>query len=55
MLSDTDLAALVTVLRNHSPFVRLTDMEARTVLELMQQRGWKITPPVPAVEAGGAN
>ena len=45
MLTDTEMRALISMLRDTSPFVRLTDMEARTCLELMQQRGWTITAP----------
>lgn len=48
MLSNDELNELVLMLQTHSPFVRLSHMEAVTVLELMQQRGWKITPPAKA-------
>ncbi|MCW1990844.1 hypothetical protein [Bradyrhizobium diazoefficiens] len=45
MISADQMHELIAMLRDRSPLIRLTDMEARTVLELMQQRGWKITPP----------
>ena len=50
MLTDNELNELVLVLASTSPLVRLTNMEARTVFELMQQRGRKITKPEPAVD-----
>lgn len=42
MLPDTDLGELVRLLQAHTPLQRLSNMEARTVLEFMQQRGFKI-------------
>lgn len=45
MLTENQLSDLAQMLQTHSPFVRLSWMEAITVLELMQQRGWKITAP----------
>jgi hypothetical protein len=48
MLTDNELNELVLMLQNASPLVRLTNMEARTVFELMQQRGYTITKPEPA-------
>jgi hypothetical protein len=44
-MTDEQLSALVLMLQNQSPLVRLTNMEARTVFELLQQRGYKITVP----------
>ncbi|MCC8961722.1 hypothetical protein H8A95_05150 [Bradyrhizobium sp. Pear76] len=55
MLSDADLNDLVLMLQTHSPLVRLNHSEAVAVLELMQQRGWTINKPMPAVEAGRAS
>jgi hypothetical protein len=45
MLSDNELGELVRMLQDKTPLERLSNMEARTVFELMLQRGWKITPP----------
>ena len=38
-----DLGELARMLQTHTPVCKLTDMEVRAALELMQQRGWKIT------------
>jgi len=43
MLTDNELGELVLMLQAKSPLERLSNMEARTVFELMQQRGYKIT------------
>jgi len=48
MLTEAQTADLARMLQDKSPLVRLSFMEAVTVLELMQQRGWKITPPAEA-------
>jgi hypothetical protein len=45
MLSDAELGTLVLMLQSNSPLERLSNMEARTVVELMQQRGYKISVP----------
>jgi hypothetical protein len=45
MLPEHELGELVRLLQDKSPLVRLTNMEARTVFELLQQRGYRITPP----------
>lgn len=45
MLTDNELGELVRMLQAKSPLERLSNMEARTVFELMQQRGYKITGP----------
>jgi hypothetical protein len=45
MLTEQELGELVMMLQARSPLVRLTNMEARTVFELLQQRGYKITKP----------
>jgi hypothetical protein len=45
MLTDAELGALVLMLQSSSPLERLSNMEARTVIELMQQRGYKISVP----------
>lgn len=47
MLTDNELSEMVLMLQSTSPLVRLSNMEARTVFELLQQRGYKITPPKP--------
>ena len=44
-LTDHELHELVMMLQSTSPLGRLSNMEARTVIELMQQRGYKITKP----------
>jgi hypothetical protein len=52
MLTENELSEMVLMLQSTSPLVRLSNMEARTVFELMQQRGWKISAPgIPPVEA----
>ena len=38
-----DLGELARMLQAHTPLCQLSDMEVRAALELMQQRGWKIT------------
>jgi hypothetical protein len=38
-----DLDALVRQLQACTPLHQLTNMEARTVFELLLQRGWRIT------------
>lgn len=45
MLTDDEIGELVRMLQAKSPLERLSNMEARTVFELMQQRGYKITRP----------
>lgn len=44
-MSELELGQLVRMLQAHSPLERLSNMEARTVFELMQQRGYTIKPP----------
>ncbi|MCK1304708.1 MULTISPECIES: hypothetical protein [unclassified Bradyrhizobium] len=51
MLNETQAAELVRTLQDRSPLVRLTYMEALTVIDLMQQRGWKISVPVADVSS----
>lgn len=41
-MSEADLGELVRLLQAHTPMERLSNMEARTVLEFMQHRGFKI-------------
>lgn len=48
-MTEDGLGELVRMLQAHTPLVQLSNMEARAVFELMQQRGYKITAP--AVEA----
>jgi hypothetical protein len=45
MLTDNELDQLVRMLQAKSPLERRSNMEARTVFELMQQRGYRITRP----------
>jgi len=45
MLTDNELGELVLMLQAKSPLHQLSNMEARTVFELMQQRGYKIARP----------
>jgi hypothetical protein len=45
MLSDDQLGAMVRMLQDKSPLAQLSNMEARTVFELLQQRGYRIIPP----------
>lgn len=45
MLTENELSELVLMLQAKSPLERLSNMEARTVFELMQQRGYKVTRP----------
>ncbi|MGY3550772.1 hypothetical protein ACVWZ4_006134 [Bradyrhizobium sp. USDA 4472] len=52
MLSETELGELARMLQHHTPMCLLSDMQVRSALELMQQRGWKIAAPVEAVEVG---
>jgi hypothetical protein len=40
-----ELDALVLMLQSKSPLARLSNMEARTVFELLLQRGYKIVQP----------
>ena len=42
MLTEAELGDLVLMLQSQSPLGRLSNMEARVVFELMQQRGYKI-------------
>jgi hypothetical protein len=45
VLSDTELGELARMLQDQTPMCLLSDMQVRAALELMQQRGWKITAP----------
>lgn len=42
-MAESDLAAMVRLLQAHTPLERLSNMEARTVFEFMEQRGYRIT------------
>jgi hypothetical protein len=42
-MSDAALHALVRMLQAHTPLERLSNMEARTVFDFMEQRGFVIT------------
>lgn len=44
-MTEEGLGDLVRMLQAHTPLVQLSNMEARAVFELMQQRGYKITVP----------
>jgi hypothetical protein len=46
MLPETELSELARMLQQHTPMCLLSDMQVRAALELMQQRGWRITTPV---------
>ena len=41
-MTDDDRDALVRLLQAHTPLCQLSNMEARTVFEFMQQRGYVI-------------
>ena len=43
MLNANEIAALVRMLQEHTPLHQLSNMEARTVFEFLQQRGYVIT------------
>jgi hypothetical protein len=50
-MTENELHALVRELQASSPLGQLSSMEARTVFELLQQRGYGITkPPTPNKE-----
>ena len=51
-MSETDINALVIMLQAHTPLERLSNMEARTVFELMQQRGYIISKSSPQWQCG---
>jgi hypothetical protein len=51
-MTEDGLGELVRMLQAHTPLAQLSNMEARTVFELMQQRGYRIKAP--AVEARAA-
>ncbi|WP_161854622.1 hypothetical protein [Bradyrhizobium sp. CCBAU 051011] len=42
-MSGEDLGELARMLQTHTPLCQLSDMEVRAALELMQQRGYRIT------------
>jgi hypothetical protein len=44
-MTETELGDLVRMLQAQSPLCRLSNMEARTVFELLLQRGYKIEVP----------
>ncbi|MFY9952095.1 hypothetical protein [Bradyrhizobium sp.] len=46
-MTTEELHALVRMLQADSPLHQLSNMEARTVFELLLQRGYKITAPPP--------
>lgn len=45
-MSADDLSELARMLQAHTPLCQLSDMQVRAALELMQQRGWRISAPV---------
>jgi hypothetical protein len=45
MLSDAELGELFRLLQAKSPLGELSNMQARVVFELAQQRGYRIIPP----------
>jgi hypothetical protein len=42
-MSGEDLGELARMLQMHTPLCHLSDMQVRAALELMQQRGYRIT------------
>ncbi|XSC46792.1 hypothetical protein ACF1BQ_014570 [Bradyrhizobium sp. RDT10] len=42
-MSGEDLGELARMLQKHTPLCQLSDMQVRAALELMQQRGYRIT------------
>jgi hypothetical protein len=42
-MSGEDLGELARMLQAHTPLCQLSDMQVRAALELMQQRGYRIT------------
>ncbi|SEB94523.1 hypothetical protein [Bradyrhizobium erythrophlei] len=55
MLTDALLNDLAHMLQTHSAMGRLAHTEVLAILTLMQERGWTITKPMPAVQAGKAS
>lgn len=45
-MADAEIAELVRLLQAHTPLAQLSNMEARTVFEFMQGRGYQITTPL---------
>ncbi|MBR1145085.1 hypothetical protein [Bradyrhizobium sp. AUGA SZCCT0431] len=48
MLTKDELNTLVLLLQTHTPLSRLSYMEAETVLQFMQQRGYTLNKPAVA-------
>jgi hypothetical protein len=44
-MTAADLAPLVVMLQAHTPLVQLSNMEARTVFEFLQGRGYLFAKP----------
>lgn len=44
-LHGEELGELARMLQAHTPLCQLSDMQVRAALELMQQRGWRISRP----------
>jgi hypothetical protein len=44
-MTEAELHALVRMLQEKTPLHQLSSMEARTVFEFAQQRGYRITKP----------
>jgi hypothetical protein len=42
-MTGDDLGELARMLQTHTPLCQLSDMQVRAALELMQQRGYRIT------------
>ena len=51
-MSEPELHALVRLLQAHTPLERLSNMEARTVFEFAQQRGYRISKPAEPIVCG---
>ena len=47
MLIEADLGELARMLQQRTALSQISDMQVRAALELMQQRGWKISKETP--------
>ena len=44
-MTEAERIKLTILLHQHTPMERLSNMEARTVFEFLEQRGYEITAP----------
>jgi hypothetical protein len=51
-VSESEIGDLVRLLAAHTPLERLSNMEARTVFEFAQQRGYTLRKPAAAMVCG---